>query len=56
MTLRIREIVIRADVSEDSATDNHTVEELVEGGNVASESGTMTRKFYEEDFTKDNER
>jgi len=56
MTLRIREIVIRADISEDPATGSHTVENSVEDGSTAPESGAMTRKFYEEDFTKDNER
>jgi len=56
MTLRIREIVIRADISEDAPTGNGTVDDTAGDRNIIPEAGAMTRNFYEEDFIEDNER
>lgn len=57
MTLRIREIVIRADISDDApSSGGHNGTDIAPEAETAAESGAMTRRFYEEDYTKDNER
>lgn len=57
MTLRIRELIIRAEIGtepvrEESKTERDTVPDSAQ----VSESGSMTRKFFEEDIRKNNER
>lgn len=57
MALRIREVVIRAEIGSDqdkggTRQENEPSPETV----TQSETGIMTRRFYEQDFQKVNER
>ena len=57
MTLRIRELIIRAEIGteqvrEGPKTERSTIPDLAH----VSESGSMTREFFEEDIRKNNER
>lgn len=57
MTLRIRELIIRAEIGSDKAGETSRADrEVTPDSAQASESGSMTRRFFEEDIRKDNER
>lgn len=57
MTLRIRELIIRAEIGSDKAGETSRADrEVAPDSAQASESGSMTRRFFEEDIRKDNER
>ena len=57
MTLRIREVVIHAEVGADTDSRPADRESAPSGESVSpSEPGSLTRMFYEEDVSKVNER
>ena len=57
MTLRIRELVIRAEIGKDSDSDPARKEKRPQPEFPSvSKPVSMTRQFYEEDFLHDNER
>ena len=57
MTLRIRELIIRAEIGTEQVREGHKTERgTVPDLTQVSESGSMTREFFEEDIRKNNER
>lgn len=57
MTLRIRELVIRAEIGGNADTGESRKKKGSPPGTASkSEAGIMTRRFYEKGTIKDNER
>lgn len=57
MTLRIRELVIRAEIGRDRDSDTSRQERRPRTDlPPVSKPDSMTHRFYEEDFPHDNER
>lgn len=57
MALRIRELVIRAEIGGHSdARENRRKKESFPSTVSKSEAGILTRRFYEKETFKDNER
>lgn len=57
MTLRIRELVIHAEIGRDSDPDSVRKEKRPQPESPSvSKPASMTRRFYDDDFSQDNER
>ena len=57
MTIRIRELVVRAEIGSGPDAEERLSERLSAPVSPSeSESGSLTRRFYEEDPLKENER
>lgn len=56
MSLRIREIIVRAEVTESPEDRTPQAAQIKRDSQDQYEPDTMTRRFYEEDRSKANER